>query len=213
MYLLFHWRPHRQVFYFSDNICEGLNLVILKFILRNTINLGNLSLPYPLTSTSETNKFSSSSIRASIMSTAADPTESGTDDEMQDEGQETSLVQDVRTKFFNFFFMFCWLECHEKRRIVKWLLFEIVGTKWFYSFYCRLTSNSILPSTRAKSFYGSKWLLFEGSTWICGLRSKASWLDCTWISPTWHATLRVILFYYSPKWDALRVQLGWVIHI
>ena len=38
------------------------------------------------------------------MSTAADPTESGTDDEMQDEGQETSLVQDVRTKFFNFFF-------------------------------------------------------------------------------------------------------------
>ena len=76
----------------------------MKFILRNTINLGNLSLPYPLTSTSETNKFSSSSIRASIMSTAADPTESGTDDEMQDEGQETSLVQDVRTKFFNFFF-------------------------------------------------------------------------------------------------------------
>jgi hypothetical protein len=30
------------------------------------------------------------------MSTAGDPTESGTEDEMQDEGQETSLVQDVR---------------------------------------------------------------------------------------------------------------------
>jgi hypothetical protein len=64
-------------------------------ILRNTINLGNLSLPYPLPSTSETDKFSSS-FRASIMSTAGDPTESGTEDEMQDEGQETSLVQDVR---------------------------------------------------------------------------------------------------------------------
>ncbi|XP_046437712.1 paramyosin-like isoform X1 [Daphnia pulex] len=64
---------------------------------RNTINLGNLSLPYPLPSTSETDKLSSS-FRASIMSTAGDPTESGTEDEMQDEGQETSLVQDTYVK-------------------------------------------------------------------------------------------------------------------
>jgi hypothetical protein len=45
------------------------------------------------------------------MSTAADPTESGTDDEMQDEGQETSLVQDVRTKSFKFIYFFsCFLD-------------------------------------------------------------------------------------------------------
>ena len=73
----------------------------LVYKLRNIINSGNLSLPCPLVpSSSEDTKLRPlSSIKSSsvkgTMSTA-DPAEIGT----EDEGQETSLVQDVSLPLF-----------------------------------------------------------------------------------------------------------------